>query len=87
MPSGAAAQYSLTKILGDGQTGYPGQRLAPFVVEVRDQDGPASGVLVEFKVPEHGFLSAFLVQTDTGGRAQSTLTLGRRTGTGWDNVP
>ena len=81
IPYGAAAQYSLTKILGDGQTGYPGQRLAPFVVEVRDQNGLASGVFVEFEVPEHGFLSAFLAQTDTDGRAQSTLTLGRRTGT------
>ena len=81
IPSGAAAQYSLTKISGDGQTGYPGQRLNPFVVEVQDQDGPASGVFVEFEVPEHGFLSAFLVQTGTDGRAQSTLTLGRRTGT------
>ena len=81
IPSGVAAQYRLTKISGDGQTGYPGQRLNPFVVEVQDQDGPASGVFVEFEVPEHGFLSAFLVQTGTDGRAQSTLTLGRRTGT------
>ena len=45
IPSGAAAQYSLTIISGDGQTGYPGQRLAPFVVEVRDQNGLASEVL------------------------------------------
>ena len=80
IPSGAAAQYSLTIILGDGQTGYPGQQLAPFVVEVRDQNGLASEVFVTF-IHDNGFLSAFLVQTDTDGRAQSTLTLGRRTGT------
>ena len=80
IPSGVAAQYTLTKISGDGQTGYPGQRLAPFVVEVRDQNGLASEVFVTF-IHDNGFLSAFLVQTGTDGRAQSTLTLGRRTGT------
>ena len=80
IPSGAAAQYSLTIISGDGQTGYPGQRLAPFVVEVRDQNGLASEVFVTF-IHDNGFLSAFLVQTGPDGRAQSTLTLGRRTGT------
>ena len=80
IPSGVAAQYSLTKISGDGQTGYPGQRLAPFVVEVRDQNGLASEVFVTF-IHDNGLLSDFLVQTDTDGRAESTLTLGRRTGT------
>ncbi len=80
IPSGAAAQYSLTIISGDGQTGYPGQRLAPFVVEVRDQNGLASEVFVTF-IHDNGLLSDFLVQTGTDGRAQSTLTLGRRTGT------
>ena len=80
IPSGVAAQYTLTKISGDGQTGHPGQRLAPFVVEVRDQNGLASEVFVTF-IHDNGFLSAFLVQTGTDGRAQSTLTLGRRTGT------
>ena len=32
-------------------------------------------------IHDNGLLSDFLVQTDTDGRAQSTLTLGRRTGT------
>ena len=80
IPPRASAQYTLTKISGDGQTGYPGQTLDPFVVEVRDQNGLASGVLVEFEVPEDGFLSAFLVST-VNGQAASTLTLGRRVGT------
>ena len=77
IPSSAAAQYTLTKISGDGQTGHPGQTLQPFVVEISPA---AAGVIVEF-VPVHGRVSELLPRTDGSGRAQSTLTLGRRIGT------
>ena len=79
IPSGAAAQYTLTKISGDGQTGRRGQPLEPFVVEVR-QNGAlaAAGVLVTF-IPNNDNipwrLSDAFPQTDGEGRAQTTLTL------------
>ena len=40
IPSGAAAQYTITKISGDGQTGRPGQTLEPFIVEVLQNGVP-----------------------------------------------
>ena len=49
IPSGAAAQYTLTKISGDGQTGRRGQPLEPFIVEVRQNGALApAGVVVTF---------------------------------------
>ena len=82
MPLGASAQqYTMTKISGDGQIGRPGQTLAPFVVEVRDQNGnPASGVFVAF-LHSDGSLNTVLDVTGADGRAESTLTLGSDTGT------
>ena len=82
MPSGAAAQkYTLTKISGDGQIGRPGQKLQPFVVEVRDQNGtPVSGVFVTF-IHDDGSLSTVLDVTGSDGRAESILTLGSTAGT------
>ena len=82
MPLGAAAQkYQLEKISGDGQIGRPGQKLQPFVVEVRDQNGnPVSGVFVTF-IHDDGSLSTILDVTSTDGRAESTLTLGSTAGT------
>ena len=82
IPSGAAAQYTISKILGDGQTGRPGQTLKPFVVEVRDpsdNNNLAAGVFVTF-LHDRGSLTGVPVLTDTNGRATSTLTLGRGTG-------
>lgn len=71
----------LLKISGDGQTGAPGQTLEPFVVEVRDQNGtPMAGVFVVF-LHDDGSLNTVLAVTDSDGRAESTLTLGRRAGT------
>lgn len=79
LPSGASAQYTITKISGDGQTGHPGQTLAPFVVEVRQNGSPAEGVFVTF-LHDRGSSTGVPVQTDANGRAQSTLTLGRGAG-------
>lgn len=82
MPSGAAAQkYRLKKISGDGQIGRPGQKLQPFIVEVRDQNGnPVSGVFVTF-IHDDGSLSTILDVTGADGRAESILTLGSTAGT------
>ena len=84
IPLGASAQqYTLTKILGDGQTGHPGQTLKPFIVEVRDPSNnnrPVEGVFVTF-LHDRGASSNVPVLTDMSGRAQSTLTLGRGAGT------
>ena len=82
MPFGVAAQqYRLEKISGDGQIGRPGQKLQPFVVEVRDQSGhPVSGVFVAF-LHDDGVLSTVLDVTGADGRAESTLTLGSTAGT------
>ena len=81
MPLGAAAQqHSLTKISGDGQIGKPGQKLQPFVVEVRDQNGnPASGVFVTF-IHDDGLLSNIFDVTGADGQAESVLTLGSSAG-------
>ena len=75
IPSGAAAQYTITKISGDGQTGHPGQTLEPFVVEVRQNGILAIGQIVAF-VHDNGSLSNALPIIDGNGQAQSTLTLG-----------
>ena len=80
IPTGASAQYTITKISGDGQTGRPGQTLKPFVVEVHENGNPApAGIFVTF-LHNRGSLSNVPAQTDANGRAQSTLTLGRGVG-------
>ena len=85
LPSGAGAQTTISKISGDGQTGQPGQTLKPFVVEVRENGNPADGRFVTF-LPDPGALTdvrltSVPIQTQNGGRAQTTLTFGRRAGT------
>ena len=69
---------TLEKISGDNQNGPPDVALAhPFVVEIQDQDNTAlAGVAVRFTVTTGGgTLSVENTETDTNGRAQSTLTL------------
>ena len=71
-------------ISGDKQQGLPGEALAkPFVVEVRDRSGePLPGVLVTFSVTAGGgTLSVTSATTESGGRAESILTLGPNPGT------
>ena len=71
-------------ISGDDQQGLPGEALAkPFVVEVRDQSGdPLLGVQVTFSVTSGGgTLSVTSATTESGGRAESILTLGPNPGT------
>ena len=74
---------TLQPISGDEQQGAPSEPLGdPFVVEVRDEHGDVfEGVPVTFHVPDGvGRLSLPNTTTDAGGRAQSGLTLGQRTG-------
>ena len=71
-------------ISGDKQQGLPGEALAkPFVVEVRARSGePLPGVLVTFSVTSGGgTLSVTSATTESGGRAESILTLGPNLGT------
>ena len=71
-------------ISGNKQQGLPGEALAkPFVVEVRDRSGePLPGVLVTFSVTSGGgTLSVTSATTESGGRAESILTLGPNPGT------
>ena len=74
----------LTKISGDNQHGLPNAPLpVPFVVDVRDvKNGSARpGVWVTFSAKKGGgALSVERVQTDSNGRAESTLTLGPNRG-------
>ncbi len=83
IPSGAAAQYTITKISGDGQTGHPGQTLKPFIVEVRQNGSPVANQQVHF-LPAPDTIPVSLTQvfanTDSEGLAQTTVTL-RSTGT------
>ena len=69
---------TLLKISGDNQKIIPGLILAaPFVVEVQDRNGAAfKSVPVRFTVTKgSGTLSVENAETDTNGRAQSTLIL------------
>ena len=79
----------LLKILGDNQHGPPGVALAyPFVVEVKDQNSIAfEEVPVSFTVNAgSGMLSVQNAETDSNGRAESTLTLGPDAGMNTVNV-
>ena len=75
---------TVVEISGDDQSSQVSTALdAPFVVEVRDQNGDAlSGITVAFAVTAGGgSLSASSVTTNASGRAESTLTLGSTVGT------
>ena len=77
------AHPALLKVSGDAQEDASGAVLAiPFVVEAIDANGkPMQGVLVTFAVTEgSGKLSATTTTTDSAGKAQTTLQLGRNPG-------
>ena len=77
------AHPALVKISGDVQEGATGEALTtPFVVEVMDEHGsPVQGGPVTFAVTVgSGSLSTTTTITDAAGRAQTTLTLGRKPG-------
>ena len=81
---GIGVPKTLEIVSGDDQQGLPGAALEnPFVVEVRDRDDtPVPGVQVTFSVNSGGgTLSATSVTTNSGGRAESILTLGPKPGT------
>ena len=78
------APTTLVKISGTAQQGIANSELPlPFVVEVRDDRNLAfAGVPVKFAiVAGRGRLSNTTVTTDTTGRAETHLTLGRTAGT------
>ncbi len=81
---GIRTPKTLEIISGGDQKGLPGATLThPFIVEVRDgENRPVPWVKVTFSVGSGGgTLSAGMVTTDSNGRAESTLTLGRNPGT------
>ena len=78
------AHKALLKISGDNQTGASSVRLAnPFVVEAQDENGSAlTGIAVTFTVTVGGgTLSVTSTNTDSNGRAETTLALGPNLGT------
>ena len=80
----ALVATTVVEVSGDDQSSQVSTALdAPFVVEVRDQNGDGlSGVSVAFAVTAGGgTLSSASVTTGSNGRAQSTLTLGSTAGT------
>lgn len=81
-PKGPRAQV-LTAFSGNGQSGTVGAALAlPLIARVTDSSGtPVRGVTVNFAVTSgSGTVSPTTAQTDTGGRAQTSLTLGQSAG-------
>ncbi len=75
---------TLEPISGDDQESLPGKTLAnPFVVEVKDEDGLVyEGVPVTFAVTAgDGTLVKRSTTTDSNGKAENTLTLGKNPGT------
>ena len=80
----ALVATTVVEVSGDDQSSQVSTALdAPFVVEVRDQNGDGlSGVTVAFAVTAGGgTLSASSVTTNSSGQAESTLTLGSTVGT------
>ena len=74
----------LDPISGDNQSGVPGAALPnPFVVEVKDENGLTfEGVPVTFAVTAGGgSLNPPNITTEFNGRAESTFTLGQKSGT------
>lgn len=81
-PKGPRAQV-VTAFSGNGQSGTVGAALAlPLVARVTDSTGkPVPGATVTFAVTSgSGTVSPPSAQTDTGGRAQTALTLGQSAG-------
>ena len=81
---GIGVPKTLEIVSGDDQEGLPGAALDnPFVVEVRDQtDKPLPDAQVTFSVTSGGgTLSVTSATTESGGRAESTLTLAPNPGT------
>lgn len=79
----STAHPALVKISGDMQEGKVGRELPfLFVVEAQDEHGkPIRGVSVTFTITAGGGrLSATTATTDTNGRAQTALTLGKTPG-------
>ena len=75
---------TLKPISGDDQESLPGKALAdPFVIEVKDEDGLVfEGVPVTFTVTTGGgTLVKRSTTTDSNGRAENVLTLGKNPGT------
>ena len=75
---------TLKPISGDDQEGLPGKALAnPFIIEVKDEDGLAfEGVPVTFSITTGtGTLATRSTTTDSNGRAENILTLGKSPGT------
>jgi hypothetical protein len=69
----------LSKISGDGQTGFAGQMLdSPFVVEVRDAaNNPVPGATVVFEISQgRGRVDPSSVATSADGRASTRFTTG-----------
>ena len=80
----ALVATTVVRISGNNQSAIVSTALsAPFVVEVRDQNGDGlSGITVAFAVTAgSGSLSSASVTTGSNGRASSTLTLGSSAGT------
>ena len=80
----ALVATTVVRISGNNQSAIVSTALsAPFVVEVRDQNGDGlSGITVAFAVTAGGgSLSSASVTTGSNGRASSTLTLGSSAGT------
>ena len=82
--TGVAIPRTLTIVSGNDQKGQVGTPLGKaLIVSVQDQNGePLAGAAVTFAVTAgEGKLSAEAATTDSSGRASSTLTLGRGSGT------
>ena len=76
--------HTLAPVSGLDQEGAPGARLStPFVVLVKDQNGdPFAGATVTFAVVTGGGkLTMETAETDSSGKASTTLTLGTSAGT------
>lgn len=76
----ARVGYQLHYLSGDGQSGAPGETLAPLRVWVSDGRRPVEGMEIEFTVTAGGgTLSAGSVTTDADGFAETTWTLDEET--------
>ena len=80
---GVRTPQLIVKISGDEQEGIPNTELPhPFVIEVQDKNGSSlEGALVTFALADGDATpSVTSATTDSNGRAESTLTLGKTPG-------